>query len=133
MIKKYIIAAFLVSSFSAIGADNLKYDEKKRLVCELTYLSPEFSDLFVGDMRSGWLRVKDDYYQSVEVGGWAIYDYGDRSLNSNSTLYINDIVGSIVKVNKKTGGIKMQFKSDDNIRMHWSCMIGRHLKNNKEN
>ncbi|WP_282175154.1 hypothetical protein [Vibrio diabolicus] len=45
-------------AFSLNAADSANYDEKRRLFCELTSMTPLLSDLQKGDIRDGGFESK---------------------------------------------------------------------------
>lgn len=126
----------MVISSSGNAADTVKYDEKRHLFCELTSLTPKLRDLAVGDIKDGWLRIKEDYYYSIEIGGWVISSYGSNDgtdiSNNSKTLFIKDYIG-LAKLNKKTGRIVMNYSTPDmSQKLRWSCNIGRNEPKNTD-
>ncbi|HHB1596691.1 TPA: hypothetical protein ACN976_004900 [Vibrio campbellii] len=123
-------------AFSLHAADSAKYDEKRRLFCELTSMTPLLSDLQKGDIRDGWLRIQNDMYYSIEIGGWVMMRYGSNDgvniSNTQKSLYIKDYVG-LTKFDKTTGKVTMNYSTKDmSQKLVWSCDIGKNQPNNSE-
>ncbi|MFA0114667.1 hypothetical protein AB4407_13495 [Vibrio sp. 10N.261.46.E11] len=123
-------------AFSLNAADNASYDEKRRLFCELTSITPLLSDLQKGDVRDGWLRIQNDMYYSIEIGGWVMSRYssndGVNISNTNNSLYIKDYIG-LTKFDKKTGKVTMNYSTKDmSQKLVWSCDVGKNQPNNTE-
>ncbi|MEZ8152808.1 hypothetical protein ACED23_17180 [Vibrio splendidus] len=123
-------------AFSLNAADSANYDEKRRLFCELTSITPLLSDLQKGDVRDGWLRIQDDMYYSIEIGGWVMLRYGSNDgvniSNTKNSLYIKDYVG-LTKFDKKTGKVTMNYSTKDmSQKLVWSCDVGKNSPSNSE-
>ncbi|MDH5931957.1 hypothetical protein [Vibrio splendidus] len=100
------------------------------------FASPLLSDLGKGDVRDGWLRIQDDMYYSIEIGGWVMLRYGSNDgvniSNTKNSLYIKDYVG-LTKFDKKTGKVTMNYSTKDmSQKLVWSCDVGLNQPNNSE-
>ncbi|MDN3617014.1 hypothetical protein [Vibrio gallaecicus] len=102
----------------------------------MTSISPKMSDFGRGDIRDGWLRVKEGFFYSIEIGGWVVSTYdGNHSTNVQDlkqSIFIKDYVG-FAKLNKDTGVVKMNFSTPEmNQNFKWACVIGPNDTHNRE-
>ncbi|CAM3954172.1 hypothetical protein [Vibrio neonatus] len=130
------ILFLLPLAFNLHASNSVNYDEKRRLFCELTSISPLLSDLRKGDIRDGWLRIQNDRFYSIEIGGWVMLRYGtndgENISNSKRSLYIKDFSG-LTKFDKATGKITMNYSSGNiSQKLVWSCDIGKNQPNIKD-
>jgi len=137
MKSKFFVIFLLICSFNVFAGDDVRYDEKKRLLCEVASLHPKFSDFFVGDFRKGWLRIKHDEFYSIAIAGWVVSMYSDNNsdyvVNNSKSLYVRDYAG-MAKLNKKSGKVsmKMELSDNSNVNIQWICNIGANQPNNRE-
>lgn len=130
---KLLIFLGLIISTSCIANDRfdtVKYDEKRRLFCELKYQNPTASDsLSIGSIQKGWLRKIKNGYHSIEIDGWVIMtNNSDNVMDDGNELYIEDVSG-VGKLNRRTGIVKLNFKGNHNGTPYnkyikWRCKLG---------
>ena len=124
----------------AFAEDTVQYNEKRKLVCTVVSQEPELSDVKVGDIKTGWLRIQNDMFYSIESAGYVFAQYAANNsatvMNSKKSLYIKDFGGDVL-LNKATGRLTFQIFPNDGVNYPGSkrqldCIIGEHLPNNIE-